>query len=83
MLSYRLREAMGIRRKTQEELAAEAGVSQPHISRILSGEREPTIDIVVWLGNCSPRIVRSGASRRVLIRALPCPLIGWLLEDTG
>jgi len=49
MLSYKLREAMGIRRKTQEELASEAGVSQPHISRILSGEREPTIDIVVRL----------------------------------
>jgi transcriptional regulator with XRE-family HTH domain len=49
MLSYRLREAMDIRRKTQERLAAETGVSQSHISRIVNGEREPTVDIAVRL----------------------------------
>jgi len=49
MLSYRLREAMDIRKKTQEKLAAETNVSQSHISRILNGEREPTVDIAMRL----------------------------------
>jgi len=49
MLSYKLREAMEIRKKTQEKLAAETNVSQSHISRIINGEREPTVDIAMRL----------------------------------
>lgn len=49
MLSYRLREAMDIRKKTQEKLASETNVSQSHISRIINGEREPTVDIAMRL----------------------------------
>ena len=49
MFSYRLREALALRQLTQEELSERTRVSQSHISRISTGEREPTIDIAVRL----------------------------------
>ena len=48
-LGDRLRAAREARRLTLEQLSASTGVSKPHLSRLESGERQPSVGILVEL----------------------------------
>ena len=44
METNRLRELMAQRGMTQEALAAAAGLEQPHISKLVTGKRRPSLN---------------------------------------
>jgi transcriptional regulator with XRE-family HTH domain len=48
-LGDRLRAAREARRLTLDQLSASTGVSKPHLSRLESGERQPSVGILVEL----------------------------------